>query len=1049
MAYGLKYYKEFAWTNYANDTTGNTRIEILENNYSGSSVEIDELGETPVQLRLDNTGDMINQTIKKTSLVLSIIDTDQFDYSQFYTSDGKKYKVNLVSSIANWTGYLVPQSFGQELGTNGLISITASDGLHLLQGIDYVADKNKTLKLADFIADIETKIGLGTFDRSISLATDKGDLWQQFIYEGMFLDKNYEDCLDMVLTAYGLQVRYWKLFPVTSILSHSFSGSVKCLDNVPMVDYLPIAKKLKINQNLTTLPDILEDAMVDDATDVIDRTPSLWKLAKWVTVSDNGLPVYPYKDRQSSENMYKAISMYAIPTNAPYDTQRITGHEGSKYVLREFDSTPFQIEFNANFGRLSVYGRSSATGYQEKLRPISWSQLHWGLYDTKTNKSFSKATNSWSITGRPTYSTANTIRVDNPADSDVTVYINVPKTTGDVLGLELFLFTPSFAYNNPAAEATNGILSINSIKIAEIGGVSENELYNEIKGTITVGDNIDIIEYDYELGTSPSYPTNTSLYYGSSLYNNIYDQITSFTLAGNSVNQMQFLANTILYSNGAGRKSVFSGTFAPMSNGNLMFYKASVNNVNCLINSFTLDVRRVKFVDAEFVEIAPFAFTNYTITSESSIGSSDWGGSGGSSGTVGGGGSTVDTSNFVVKTGAVTQNIEGSVTVEGSVVAGSTNGVLPDDLPVATGSLYGVVKIDDVTIKIDANGKIYAIATGGVSSWNQLTDKPANLTALAALTGAGIVKRNSDGSFVLDTAAYGLSSADVTAASMNATTLTLTRSAGNITAAIPTFNQSTTGNAGTATKLSSVRTFELTGDVKGSITSDLASGVSISTTIQPNSVALGTDTTGNYLADIASSGNGISITGTAGEGATRTVASNATSANTPSTIMYRDSAGTYNATNGLHTGAVVAGALNGTLPDDLPVATSSVFGVIKTGASINNNAGVVNINGRHYTTTSTYTDAAVREITAELALGTGSMANGTLDQIQLSFAPLTTTRGLTANVIATNTGAGMGLKLSFRKDAGTGRWYIMIYNDSGAAVTRDGILLSIRGQQTI
>ena len=191
----------------------------------------------------------------------------------------------------------------------------------------------------------------------------------------------------MVLTAYGLQVRYWKLFPVTSILSHSFSGTVKCLDNVPMVDYLPIAKKLKINQNLTTLPDILEDAMVDDATDVIERTPAYWKLAKWVTASDNGLPVYPYKGRQASENMYKAISMYAIPTNAPYDTQRITGHEGSKYVLREFDSTPFQIEFNANFGRLSVYGRSSETGYQEKIRPISWSQLHWGLYDTKTNKS--------------------------------------------------------------------------------------------------------------------------------------------------------------------------------------------------------------------------------------------------------------------------------------------------------------------------------------------------------------------------------------------------------------------------------------------------------------------------------------------------------------------------------------------------------------------------------------------------------------------------------------------------------------------------------------
>ena len=148
-------------------------------------------------------------------------------------------------------------------------------------------------------------------------------------------------------------------------------------------------------------------------------------------------------------------------------------------------------------------------------------------------------------------------------------------------------------------------------------------------------------------------------------------------------------------------------------------------------------------------------------------------------------------------------------------------------------------------------------------------------------------------------------------------------------------------------------------------------------------------------------------------------------------------------------GPVVAGALNGTPPNDLPVATSSLFGVVKTGLSIKNNAGVANINGRHYTTVSTYTDAAVREITAEIALGTGSMANGALDQIQLSFAPLTTTRGLTANVIATSTGVGMGLKLSFRKDTGTGRWYIMIYNDSGSAVTRDGILLSIRGQQTI
>ena len=155
------------------------------------------------------------------------------------------------------------------------------------------------------------------------------------------------------------------------------------------------------------------------------------------------------------------------------------------------------------------------------------------------------------------------------------------------------------------------------------------------------------------------------------------------------------------------------------------------------------------------------------------------------------------------------------------------------------------------------------------------------------------------------------------------------------------------------------------------------------------------------------------------------------------------------AANVVSSGAVVAGALNGTLPDDMPIATTSLFGVIKTGLSLNNNVGVVNINGRHYTTTSTYTDAAVREITAELALGTGNMTAGTLDQIQLAFAPLTTTRGLTGNIIATATGAGMGLAIGFRKDTGSGRWYLMIYNGTASTVVRDGILISIRGQQTI
>jgi hypothetical protein len=91
---------------------------------------------------------------------------------------------------------------------------------------------------------------------------------------------------------------------------------------------------------------------------------------------------------------------------------------------------------------------------------------------------------------------------------------------------------------------------------------------------------------------------------------------------------------------------------------------------------------------------------------------------------------------------------------------------------------------------------------------------------------------------------------------------------------------------------------DITGDVVGSgnlTMTDLAGGtISISTVIQANSVALGTDTTGDYVASVAVSGVGLSVSGS-GENATYTVTSNATSANTNSTIVARDGSGNFTA----------------------------------------------------------------------------------------------------------------------------------------------------------
>lgn len=63
----------------------------------------------------------------------------------------------------------------------------------------------------------------------------------------------------------------------------------------------------------------------------------------------------------------------------------------------------------------------------------------------------------------------------------------------------------------------------------------------------------------------------------------------------------------------------------------------------------------------------------------------------------------------------------------------------------------------------------------------------------------------------------------------------------------------------------------LTGDVSGNVTFTNLGDASLNVTIEPNSVALGTDTTGDYVASITS-GNGVNVSVTSGESATPVIA---------------------------------------------------------------------------------------------------------------------------------------------------------------------------------
>lgn len=112
----------------------------------------------------------------------------------------------------------------------------------------------------------------------------------------------------------------------------------------------------------------------------------------------------------------------------------------------------------------------------------------------------------------------------------------------------------------------------------------------------------------------------------------------------------------------------------------------------------------------------------------------------------------------------------------------------------------------------------------------------------------------------------------VSAATSSNTASTIVKRDGSGNFSAGTITATLSGNASTADALSTARTISLSGDITGSASFDGSANISISTTIAANSIALGTDTTGNYVATIADAGNGnLTVSGSGSETAAVTI----------------------------------------------------------------------------------------------------------------------------------------------------------------------------------
>ena len=301
--------------------------------------------------------------------------------------------------------------------------------------------------------------------------------------------------------------------------------------------------------------------------------------------------------------------------------------------------------------------------------------------------------------------------------------------------------------------------------------------------------------------------------------------ITSSGLAANSVTATQVAANAVAL----GTKTTGSYVEQGATSGNGLSGSANAETATFTVTSNATD-----------------ANTASTIVFRDASGNF-------SAGTV-----TADLTGDV--TGDVTGNVTGNVTGD---VTGDVTGNLTGNV---TGNLTGDTTGNVTATSVLADGVTATTQTAGDNSTKVATT--AYVDSVSVDDDLNFAGDSGTGTVDLDTQTFtvgGTTNEIVTSATGQALTIGLPSSitvdvVGNLT-----------GNADTATTagaLSSAVTVSLTGDVAGSATFTSAGDTAtITTIIQADSVALGTDTTGNYVEDVTTSAtSGLNKTSSAGEG---------------------------------------------------------------------------------------------------------------------------------------------------------------------------------------
>lgn len=351
--YGLFAYKEIT----ALRTKHVYRLEIYKKDFSGTAMELEEFSSSPFSITLEGEGDEVYRPVIKSSLSINIIDKDQFDYTQFFTSDAFGFRVFLLrNGVRLWSGYITPDSFGQDLQYRSTINLVARDNIGYLSEIDYDWFDYDFVSIEQLLTKAFDKIQAQfSLDNRVNIFSGNKPITDAYIQTVGLKDKTWFEVLEDVLSGCGLQLRYinnnYTLHDIANEVELGGNYTPTFIDRSQRVDFSPAWREEQLEQDYLKLESFLNGIPADK-----DYNQSS-KISTTVTgIKGTGsIPIYYYQlgSVWSSENLPNGLFVgnphdYGETYNALLITSFNYDIDPRSYIYKRFNvlRTQESIQFD-------------------------------------------------------------------------------------------------------------------------------------------------------------------------------------------------------------------------------------------------------------------------------------------------------------------------------------------------------------------------------------------------------------------------------------------------------------------------------------------------------------------------------------------------------------------------------------------------------------------------------------------------------------------------------------------------------------------------------